>query len=94
MHSFKLRTFFAGFIYHDQAKKLKLYLRNRYSSPPIEATSIEKIKGKRGILFIENSNDNDGSIGLWDGTSVIGRNDFTHISNKLTLWYIPEGKCP
>ena len=81
---------FLGFVYYDQARKLKLYLNDRYGYAET-ASSITSFKGKPGILFVEYDGSNNGVIGLWDGSKVWEADDFTTAGSSLSLWPTGNG---
>ena len=78
-------------IYYDESRKLRLYLNDRYGFAE-SSSSVDAFKGKSGILFAEYSENNNGVMGLWDGTKVNHMDDFTNIESEFYFWPSVKGE--
>ena len=81
----------SGMVYYEESRKLRLYLNDRYGFAE-SSSSVDAFKGKSGILFVKDSDSNNGMIGLWDRTKVYHMDDFTNIGSQFYLWSTNKGK--
>ena len=79
-------------VYIHDLTALKTYLTQKYKAPET-ATSMSVFSGKRGILILDPSDGNVGSVGLWDGSKMHEIPDRqTSVTKKAYMW-TQKGDC-